>query len=170
MRATLRTVTIHRAKFQLDEPNHGVMAAQGALVLYTNGLWFYHDSTSWVPTRGLSAVDWIKLFQCRPPGDITEDQYGIVIGLTNDTRVLDDTWTDASVHEALMDFVKQFPQDYAVWPDGNSLQPLKKSRALSRKQTHKRKLVIDAVEQNHVTSNDLPRGHISTSRRHKLIK
>lgn len=158
-----RAMLLHRSRFQRDliDPKCGI--SQGALVLYTNGLWFYHDGTCWAPNGGLDAVGWIKLFQCNVP-ILEEDEFGIIAGLSDDHRVLDDTWREHSIRECLNSFIAQFPEDYFVWPDGECLHPLRKSRQLTAKRRQKRTKVSRAVEESISSTAIMGKG-----RRHALM-
>lgn len=154
----MRAFLLHRSRFQrnLVDPMLGI--AQGALVLYTNGMWYYHDGTMWVPPQGLNAVEWIKMFQCNVP-ILEDDEFGIMAGLCDDRRPLDDTWDEQKVRECLNSFIAQFKDQYLIWPDGEVMHPLKKSRRLTAmhkdEQTSKKRKVRRGVDESLRSTNRL---------------
>ncbi len=138
---------VHSSKFQRNLIDPKITLCVGALVLYTDGRYFYHDGTCWSPKDGLNTVEWIKLFHEGPPR-LEPDNFGIMLGLTDDRRALDDTWNQVKVRECLNSFIAQFHEQYAVWPDGEVLQPLAKSRMLTEKFRGRTKKVTKAVNKH----------------------
>jgi hypothetical protein len=127
-----RAFLLHRSKFQRNYADPMFGTCQGALIVFTNGRYWYHNGTNWSPNKGLSAQEWIKLFHTNVPM-LDDDEFGIVFGLTDDQRGLLDMWTESNVRDCLNTFLAQFPEEYVVWPEGEILQPLAKSRMLSAK-------------------------------------
>ncbi len=164
-------------RFQKNLRDPRITAMQGTVVVFTNGRFYYHNGSTWVPREGLTPNEWIKLFHHRAP-HMEEDHFAIIMGLSDNDGALDDDFDLIKVRNALNTFLDCFPEEYAIWPDGDQMEPLSKSRKLTKKHKVRKVKVAKALDttitpapddgESHARRRhdpDMPAGHIAKTRR-----